>query len=214
MAPCDELPGAARDPADTSIVGRWTWRAVLTVFLLLWAGCSIERDYAVLSFFFDGVPEPLTPEEQEEAASGVGNFPRRDAIVSSHQAYLDRQCAVCHGDRATFGFTTTGFSDLGDDICARCHREVLEGLIYVHGPIAEGGCLPCHEPHASVHPKLLTDASPALCLACHDAEIETLMKAPAHQDLDRDCLDCHFAHGADDRLMLRATWADAMGPEQ
>ena len=185
---------------------------MLTV--LVWGGCSVEKHYALLSFFFDGVPEPATPEEQALAQrAGERPLPGGGQLVSAHTAFLDRRCAECHGDRASFGFTTTGFSDLDARVCAKCHAGV-EQAPHPHGPVAAGVCLACHDPHASRYPLLLVDTSPALCLSCHQHELEGSLATPIHADLSRDCLECHNGHGSDRPYLLRPpdTWAADIPP--
>jgi len=84
---------------------------------LLWGGCSLERDYAMLSFFFDGVPAPMSESEAEalsSAGGASGGSAGSSSIVSAHSAYRERRCAECHGERARFGFQTAGFSDLSE----------------------------------------------------------------------------------------------------
>lgn len=178
---------------------------------LLWAGCSVERDYELLSFFFDGVPEPAPAMvDGEPGPTRLGRTARisTTGAVSVHSAYLERRCAECHGDKARYGFRTEGFSKMGSSICLDCHQDSLE-MPRVHGPVAVGECLLCHEPHVSTHPKLLVEASPGLCLACHDLELEEAAPTPQHADLARDCLECHYGHGGDDLFFLKDGWSAA-----
>lgn len=177
---------------------------------VLWSACSVEKDYETLSFFFDGVPESGSEEAADGAGGAAGISGAGTGPVSSHSAYVDRRCESCHGDRASFGFYTTGFSDLGDDTCLPCHSDVDQGFDQVHGPVAAGLCLGCHEAHISRYPKLLVDASPSLCLGCHGTELDQSPRpSPAHADLGRDCLDCHGGHGGSGTYLLRA---DSVAP--
>ncbi len=45
--------------------------------------------------------------------------------------------------------------------------------------------------------------SPDMCLSCHRFELLALRQPPEHDDLDRDCLDCHHAHGGDEKYFLK-----------
>ena len=172
--------------------------------LAVWSGCSLERDYEVLTFFFDGVPVPdsrLSEEELERRSSmrfaGGGGDP-----VSKHLAYVERRCFECHGDQANYGFTTEGFSSLGDGICMTCHGEAVDYDV-LHGPVAAGACLTCHEAHVSRFSSLLVNEPTALCLDCHGEEMRAVPRSPMHADLERACLDCHDAHGGIDRSFTR-----------
>ena len=179
---------------------------ILASGALLWAGCNVERDYKVLSFFFDGVPEPAgAVADGQRGPTRIGDPARMAATgaVSAHSAYTERRCSECHGDRARFGFRTEGFAETTASVCADCHASALEAP-RLHGPVALGACLLCHEPHVSSHPLLLVDASPALCLACHEDEMRVAAPSPGHEDLARDCLECHDGHGGDDPYFLRS----------
>jgi predicted CXXCH cytochrome family protein len=175
---------------------------------LAWGGCSVEKHYEILSFFFDGVPAPPSddPSAGEAAGTGVG-VAAADLIRSAHTAYRERRCAECHGTQAVFGLQTEGFADLGESICLECHADATD-LARLHGPVAAGACLFCHEPHVSRYPDLLLEGSPELCLGCHQFELQGAPPTPVHEDLSRDCLDCHFGHGGDDRYFLRPEAAD------
>ena len=105
-----------------------------------WTGCSVERNYELLSFFFDGVPNPNALPIL--AASGDPATIRASATYSAHTPYLEGECATCHGQ----GFTMRGI-DVG--VCLDCHAEVPDEHRYMHGPVAVGACLVCHVPHES-----------------------------------------------------------------
>jgi predicted CXXCH cytochrome family protein len=193
---------ADRDPGAGS-----ARRAALVagaLLILVWGGCSVEKHYELLSFFFDGVPEPLTPEMQALAdRAGGGSRLTAGRMASAHTAYLDRRCVECHGDQANFGFTTTGFSDLGEQACLRCHDQEAKPPAFEHGPVALGACLVCHDAHASLYPVLLVKPSPALCLDCHDPQLGGVPSTPGHEDPSRDCLECHYGHGGERHYLLR-----------
>lgn len=165
---------------------------------MLWCGCSIERHYETLSFFFDGVPDPNAP-------PGTIRIGGREAVivVSAHPAFTDRNCGECHGGSSDFGLRVSGFSNLDATICSKCHEGLLDELRYVHGPVAANGCLECHEPHESVHPALLRREPTDLCLECHGFHLEMDPPPPYHADVERGCLDCHGGHGGDSPHYLR-----------
>lgn len=172
---------------------------------IVWSGCDVDRNHGTLSFFFDGVPEPAPT--MVDGAPGSSPFGRASRVspggaVSAHSAYLERRCTECHGERARFGFTTDGFANMGADTCIDCHEPALD-MRLLHGPVAIGECLMCHEAHVSANPLLLIEPSPALCLACHDQEMLAEGPTPHHADLARDCLDCHHGHGGDEPYFLR-----------
>lgn len=171
----------------------------------LWSACSVEEHYALLSTFFDGVPRPKSATTEESAPADRGGALARApaTILSGHSAYLERRCAECHGDRARFGFRTEGFAGVTGALCVTCH-DVHDGDAFRHGPSAAGLCLTCHEAHVSTHEKLLVAPSPGLCLDCHGGALMHREPGAPHADPERDCMDCHRAHGGAGRFFLHA----------
>lgn len=168
---------------------------------ILWGGCSLERDYEILSRFFDGVPRPVTPEAASaQAAIPDGTTPPR--TVSAHSAYRERRCSECHGEHVSFGVVARGFGELTQAVCRECHAEVSAGF-HVHGPVAIGECLACHQPHYSSFPGLLVGDAQPLCLSCHGMEYPSATPGSPHADGSRTCLDCHDPHGGADPYFLR-----------
>ena len=175
----------------------------MAVAVIVVAGCSVEKNHELLSFFFDGVPEPGTGVPGAAGAAGTGGRPAPRPIVSSHSAFRERRCEDCHGETGGFGLVVTGFSDLDATVCRNCHGQVLEQYPRMHGPVAAQECLWCHWPHESTNPYLLAQAPPDLCLGCHGFELRGLPQPPEHADLGRDCLDCHRGHGGPQRYFLK-----------
>jgi predicted CXXCH cytochrome family protein len=161
----------------------------------------VEKNYSLLSFFFDGVPEPGAGPGVRTA--GSPEAPGVMAVVSAHTAFTQERCHECHGETAAFGLVATGFGGLDSQSCLPCHPDDLESDLWIHGPVAQGECLWCHRPHESAYAYLLVKASPDLCLDCHRFELTGRRQPPEHADLDRDCLDCHLGHRGEDRYLLR-----------
>jgi predicted CXXCH cytochrome family protein len=79
---------------------------------------------------------------------------------------------------------------------------------YVHGPVAVGECLFCHDAHASNHKALLKEAVPDLCYMCHDTQDVTAI-ADHGQASYENCIRCHDSHGGSSRGLLKADWKQA-----
>jgi predicted CXXCH cytochrome family protein len=175
-----------------------------------WGGCSIERDYKILSFFFEGVPTPESLAAQT-TGSGLGAAP--NYVI--HAPYADDACLECHASPADMQLTRDDA-----DVCVNCHESVLTQHPVMHGPVAGVACVWCHNPHMSGHQYLLRQLPPELCMQCHD---EGLMSSalPSHEDPNADCLACHQGHGGLTRSFLRPSYdgkeagddAVAPGPE-
>jgi len=190
--------------ARRSTTWRWKggcrWLAPVAVAVVVVAGCRVEKNYELLSFFFDGVPQPGTG---VPAGAGAAGRPAPRVIVSSHSAFTERRCEECHGETGGFGLVVSGFSDLDAAVCGNCHAQVMQEYPRMHGPVTALECLWCHWAHESPEPHLLAQASPDLCLGCHGFELRGLPQPPEHVDLGRDCLDCHRGHGGEQHYFLK-----------
>ncbi len=110
-----------------------------------------------------------------------------------HLPVLEERCAECHGglrreDPRAEKRTCTG-----------CHRALAVIYPYLHGPVAAGQCLVCHDPHGSSLPALGPANAKDLCIACHDqpTTLEHVQKARS-----RVCYLCHNPHGSMNRRLL------------
>lgn len=181
------------------------WRAasvLLAAAVLLWAGCGTPRErYKVLSFFFDGVPDPDAPRitakiEEEVVTTGPGVV--RATYVSRHKPYVEGRCGVCH----TRGGSMVNF-DAAYRACQTCHQKVTKAYRRMHGPVATGHCELCHGGHESTHPALLKDTALKVCTACHDQQLLG-PKPVQHTDGKTSCLACHYGHGGKEAYFLKA----------
>ncbi len=182
--------------------------------ILLLCACTPEKKYRALSFFFDGVPNPsargklaenATEEEKAAATSDAGEAARKaqrargeaekEVYRSQHPPYVRRECESCH-DRTSKNLLVTSKRKL----CFNCHDENKFTGPYVHGPVAAGACLMCHQPHRSTQPALLLKSTPKLCLQCHDKK--EVFANENHEGVT-DCLECHQPHVAEDPMFMR-----------
>jgi len=87
---------------------------------------------------------------------------------------LQAGCKACHDQidasvapHKSKGAFAKGLSAEAPALCTKCHENKLFQGKVVHGPVAAGKCLECHDPHASDSVGLLTKEPAALCLDCH-----------------------------------------------
>ncbi len=160
-----------------------------------WTGCSIEKNYEVLSFFFDGVPDPNA---RKSALPGAPEFIdlKASPTYSAHKPFVEERCDDCHGGRFRLGRKDSS-------VCLKCHEKVPSSEERMHGPVAAGACLWCHTPHESAYAKLLKDVPRTLCSECHEPAELDVERVPAHADKAQNCLECHFGHGGTQRFFLR-----------
>jgi predicted CXXCH cytochrome family protein len=170
---------------------------------MLWPGCTSDpqQRYRVLSFFFDGVPDPSL---QATVDGGVvrGRLPGGEPmVVFSHKPFAEDKCDSCHtgGVNALFRQVPEAVSN---NVCLRCHQDTPSQYPVMHGPVATVECLWCHAPHEANHKWLLREPAPDICLQCHTPELLS-PNPPEHMMPRSDCLECHFGHGADQHGLLK-----------
>ena len=183
--------------------------SVIFLFLLgLVIGCSDIQRHRVLTFFFDGVPpigleylDPNSPEYRRALESGVFAKQR-----SRHEPYED--CSLCHDDGSQRVFGAGGMNMEIPELCFECHQD--DRKLYVHGPVAVGECLFCHDPHGSSNEKLLKKPIPVLCFQCHDSKY--ILEIEGHSSrMDAFCNECHEGHSSSIKRLLKSGKEDDFG---
>jgi predicted CXXCH cytochrome family protein len=157
------------------------------------AGCKTTSGDRVLRFFFDGVP-PRGAAKGVSAKPGSPEVLTPSVTLSQHGPFAAKLCSGCHVPQTNALVAPVG------ELCYNCHELQLTKK-YIHGPLASGGCLVCHDPHSSPNRALLVADSTTFCIRCHDPG--EVAKNPAHQNLNEQCTDCHDAHMSDDRYLLK-----------
>ncbi|HWR98600.1 MAG TPA: cytochrome c3 family protein [Candidatus Methanoperedens sp.] len=124
---------------------------------------------------------------------GSGTGGRGAAPYRYHTPVLEGRCAECHTGvrRATVRAEA--------ETCTACHRKLAVFFPYVHGPVAAGKCLVCHDPHGSNLPALATSDPKSLCTGCHD---QPSSLAHIDQARSRVCYLCHNPHASMNRRFL------------
>jgi predicted CXXCH cytochrome family protein len=175
-------------------------------FFFFLLSCSATKNYKVLSFFFDGIPDPASV----TASAANDSINKSDTIALTpilavntqpkmllHSPYEDKQCSICH-DQSTMGKLLKSQPEL----CYQCHEDFITSFKVLHGPVGGGQCNMCHSPHMSMNKHLLLRVGQSLCLLCHDQN--QVMETAVHKDIkDAECTSCHSPHGGNDRRALR-----------
>ncbi len=172
--------------------------------MLVNSGCVTQKNYKILSFFFDGVPDPVQQKTVSEDTLRQENGTVAMQVTSTrnnvqyyyHEGIRDKSCDNCHDPDAG-----NRLSEPQPVVCYNCHDDFSEQYETVHGPVAGGYCTACHNIHRSQNEHLLKYTSPELCLYCHDSQ--DVFANEVHEDMeDADCRECHNPHGADGEFLL------------
>jgi predicted CXXCH cytochrome family protein len=92
----------------------------------------------------------------------------------------------------------------GKDLCFICHENLKQKMSgkFIHGPVAMGDCIACHDPHQSdANFSMKKPTTSALCFGCHENKMT--IKAFLHGPVAAgDCNVCHNPHASDFKFQL------------
>jgi DmsE family decaheme c-type cytochrome len=130
------------------------------------------------------------------------HMPMREGIMT---------CSSCHNPHGGQGPSNLWQVSINDN-CYTCHAEKRAPMLWEHAPVKEN-CLNCHDPHGSLHGKLLVAKRPQLCQGCHDesrhpttpyGSTQTDDFFPGTRIYNRACVNCHVqVHGSNHPAGLR-----------
>lgn len=132
-----------------------------------------------------------------EVFHGESSLGTYQLVSSGHRTGSRAQCQECHVKEAALRAGLTGAAPA---LCYGCHDRIDEKR-YVHGPLAVGDCLACHDPHGGYGPSHLLQQQAVLCGKCHTARENSV--ATACNAAGRGCVDCHDPHQSDVRYLLK-----------
>jgi len=172
----------------------------LAVFVV---SCEKTGRYEIMTFFFDGI-ESSKPEGFENRP-----FDPNAGLAQAAQApvwYIHepvKDCTNCHDTQRQSKSPGQAYLIAPvPKLCYNCHDDRTVSARFVHGPVAVGECLECHDHHKSRVKHLLKKAEPNVCYLCHDAN--AIAAIPAHSaDQPSACTDCHTPHVSLERPLLK-----------
>jgi predicted CXXCH cytochrome family protein len=181
----------------------YTIKILLAILIVITTiSCAPETRYKVLSFFFDGVPNPekigeFPKDTLDKSQPQLESTKSKQLTINIHKPYEDRTCETCHEVKNSFKLISKE-----PDLCYNCHESQEKDYKFVHGPVASGYCTECHNPHSSEYAKLIIKDDQNLCYKCHQKS--DVMANEIHADIGiTKCWDCHNPHGGADRTMQR-----------
>jgi predicted CXXCH cytochrome family protein len=178
----------------------------LMLLVLFFISCNEIEQHKALTFFFDGVPplgqEGLQAELLETSTPELAQT-GQTPVWYVHEARKD--CSNCHGKRIQRGFSSQPrlIAPI-PKLCYNCHADFTTSAPFVHGPVAVGQCLFCHNPHKSQIKYLLRKPEPELCYQCHDENTIELIAAHLPKQLS-ECTVCHDPHSSSNKSLLKGS---------
>lgn len=166
------------------------------IIAVAWLGCSVEKHYDLLSFFFDGVPDPNFTLESDPEAFVL----RTGGKFFMHQPFANDNCGECHANPAELNLSRDDSS-----MCLKCHESTLAEYTFMHGATVGMACLWCHDPHRSPYENLLRAQPPELCRQCHNPSLTSRPEVSEHVQTETECLECHSGHGGSSRYFLKSS---------
>jgi predicted CXXCH cytochrome family protein len=144
-------------------------------------------------------------------SSPEGISPGKGAAETKLPAHgPQRKCEICHGEQDENQIASAEVKLVAEppQLCFKCHPETdySDSTETVHGPLAVGACLFCHDPHLSKNKHLLRKPVPELCYGCHDKNAIDLIADHSGADA---CLSCHKGHSSPKKSLLRVNPAEA-----
>ncbi len=121
-----------------------------------------------------------------------------------HTKVENKTCINCHQLDMLTGATKHS-TNTETNLCYSCHTDKIGQFAqdYIHGPVAGGSCIICHEPHGSQFDKNLVNPQQILCFSCHDDLEEELELRVVHNPFNTgQCTACHDPHSTSNKWVL------------
>ena len=176
---------------------------VMMLCSILLLNCSEEKKHDILTFLFDGVP-PLGQKALKNELVNA-DFRTTSQVPEGPVWYVHeprKDCTNCHDKSRQKNMSPQTYLKAPvPQLCYNCHSDYSSNQ-YVHGPVAVGQCLYCHNPHASQIKYLLIKSEPELCYKCHDQYAVELIPGHFSKQMST-CTNCHNPHSSSIGYLLK-----------
>lgn len=154
-----------------------------------------------------GLKVPHKPLQQAKSCSNChsSHFSNSKGLLPSDQKKLCLECHSTDGLKSSFVFKNIS------GVMLKNMKTVLEGDKNLHGPLANGTCTGCHNPHGSNTIRLLngnyppafyasyTEGSYDLCLSCHEKNLLKYAETSIYTKFRNGKQNLHYLHVSDKR---------------
>ncbi len=174
---------------------------------------------AILLGGSDSLAAKSRPTADQVVPQGAGQAARKapeaappGSCVQCHLALIKQpvahaaaeDCSACHVQEKGNAHRFKPAAE-GEKLCTGCHEVRTPADKYVHGPVAVGDCVSCHNPHGAAKPGLLKTGTSELCESCHvEMTARLAEKRFTHAPVKTDCAGCHNPHASPYRFQLKA----------
>lgn len=199
---------------------------IIFICIFLFAvGCDQYTKRKILVFIFPPLGREKKTVITKEGAEVLSQKTEKKAVPQLahfiHGPKAQNQCYLCHESSDSYSFRKSdtkgivmpSLSDVAGRLvmplsvlCLDCHTSKSQEAAYskklwLHGPVAQGECTLCHQPHQSEYQYLmLKKNSIELCTECHAKRL--LREIESHRTND-ECISCHNPHAGKDSLLLK-----------
>ncbi|MEK6816656.1 MAG: cytochrome c3 family protein, partial [Nanoarchaeota archaeon] len=118
-----------------------------------------------------------------------------------HSPAEDGKCNACHSPHSAAKLDNL-LLNRPKELCLSCHEKIVATT--ARKGHMDLDCLNCHASHYADLKGLLSAQDPALCIKCHSADTERLLKAHINPVANiKRCLSCHEPHVTEKRGLLK-----------
>jgi predicted CXXCH cytochrome family protein len=126
---------------------------------------------------------------------------------------VEKDCHNCHDPHQSsrqFQLKWKGKGKVVNSLCNTCHDKATFSKKFQHGPVGDGECTSCHNPHASEFEQLLIapKADGQVCFECHEEIRDFFLQKYVHPPVKEGCDLCHDPHSSDHKIQLHKAQAD------
>ncbi|MEK6528270.1 MAG: cytochrome c3 family protein [Nitrospirota bacterium] len=209
------------------------YATALYIFIFIFTyGCDAYTKRKVLVFLFPPLKKEEKVEIKKEGEEKATPVKKEKAVITQlayfiHGPKAENQCYQCHESSNSLAFRKTDSKDVSSalkteesmmsgrlvtpltELCIACHNSKSQKIagargLLLHGPVANGECTLCHEPHQSLSQFLLLKKnSIELCTECHKEGY--IKKTPKHMTSE-ECISCHNPHAGKNSFLLKTDY--------
>jgi len=155
-------------------------------FIIVAGFCAVTL-LAVIAIKKPGPPNAIN----QNPTSGITPQTALDTRLTHD---IQKDCTNCHpAQKPDEAVSKEVKSENIHRICYQCHQDYSNLKGWVHGPVALGRCLVCHNFHEDEKNKFLKFPLPELCYQCHDSEDMASVERHSEPGYS-NCNNCHLPH--------------------